>query len=186
MLNRLTEEQKKLIEDNLPFMYWWFNTHHIYNEDTQQDLLFNLCALIHLYDPERASITTFIDMINKSKIGKLWKHDVKNQMIEKFVAGLDENAYSNNEDSSYTWQELVGDIDSAIDKFEEKDLCKYLLGKLKESKRIKQKDYDLFVAYINIGNQAAVARMFKVTQYQITKTIIKIRKEIIANGWLYD
>lgn len=188
-MERLTGEQKKLIEDNLPFMYWWFDRHNIYNEDTQQDLLYNLCALIHLYDPERGAITTFIDMLNKSKIGKLWKKDVHNQVFEKFLVGLDDYAFSNLSESfefSYTWQETVGDIDNSFDMYEERDFANYLLTKIHESKRITKKEQDILNAYLDIGNMAAVARMFKVSRQYIFKVIVKVRKEIMINNWLYN
>ena len=98
---------------------------------------------------------------------------------------MDENVFSDDGDSSYTYQEMIGDDDFNLNKFEEKDFCDYLLKKIKESRRIKQRDYDIFVTYLNVGNQSAVARMFGVTQFQITKTIINVRKEVISNGWLY-
>jgi len=187
--NKLTEEQKKLIEDNLPFMYWWFERHHIYNEDTQQDLLYNFCALIHLYDLERGAITTFIDVLNRSKIGKLWKRDNQRQAFEKFAVCLDDYVFSDasdSKDSSYTWQETIGDFDFNLDRYENKEFCNFILNKIKEDKKLKKKDKDILDAYINIGNMSAVGRMFGVTRQQILHILVKIRKEVIINGWLYE
>lgn len=188
-MESLTGEQKKLIEDNLPFMYWWFDRHHIYNEDTQQDLLYNLCALIHLYDPKRGAITTFIDILNKSKINKLWKKDVRKQVFEKFTVGLDDYVFPNiseSFESSYTWQETIGDIDNNLDGYEEKDFANYLLTKIHESKRITKREQDILNAYLDIGNMAAVARMFNVSRQYISRVIVKVRKEIMINNWLYN
>ena len=46
----LTEEQKKLIEDNMDFVYWWFHKNEIYDEDPQQDYWYAICKHIHLFD----------------------------------------------------------------------------------------------------------------------------------------
>lgn len=181
MNSKLTDEQKKLIEDNLPFMYWWFEKHHVYDEDTIQDLLYNFCALIHLYDPKRGAITTFIDTLNRSKICKLWKKDFRKQTIEKFMVGLTDSY-----DPSHTWQEVIGDVDCNLVKYEEENFADYLFSRIKTSGKVKKKDLNILNTYLDTGNMAAAGRLLGVTRQQVSKTIIKIRKEIINSGWLYD
>lgn len=186
---KLTEEQKKLIEDNLSFMYWWFNKHHIYDEDLQQSLICNFCDLIRIYDPKRGAITTFIDLINKTKVDKINRRDIKRQAFEKFTTSIDDYAcrdVGEFSESSYTWKEVIGDIDFDLDRLEEKDFCRYLLKKIKESDKIKKKDFDILTEYLNLGNQSAVGRKFGVARQQILRVMTRIRKEVMAKGWVYE
>ena len=59
----LTNEQKRLVEENIPLVYKFCNDYEIYNmdkEDYAQSLIETVCEVIPKYNKERGKLSTFL------------------------------------------------------------------------------------------------------------------------------
>ena len=68
MKNSLTNEQRKLVEENMPLVYKFCNDYEIYNmdkEDYEQSLIETVCEVIPKYNNERGEYKTIIKSLNR-------------------------------------------------------------------------------------------------------------------------
>jgi len=183
---KLTDEQRKLIEDNLEDIKTWFYCHNVFDEDQKQDMLYNLCAQIHLYDSSKGTFSTFIDIVNSSRKIKLYYHDnAIFRTLNNIALRLDDVIYTDSNGVNYTIADTIGDYDVNLDKFEETDLCKYVMNKLKHCEQINKEDLKVFIAYVNTGNYGEVAKLFGVSRQRIQQRVVKVRNVIKSKGWMY-
>ena len=56
---KLTEEQKKLVEENHSLIYWFAKKYHIPIEDYYDVLAQGLCMAAYHYDPSKCSFSTY-------------------------------------------------------------------------------------------------------------------------------
>ena len=56
---KLTEEQKKLVEDNHSLIYWFAKKYHVPIEDYYDVLAQGLCMAAYHYDPSKCSFSTY-------------------------------------------------------------------------------------------------------------------------------
>lgn len=178
---KLTDEQQKLIVDVLPFVYWMFNKLHIYNEDTQQNCLYAICKYIHLYDPSKGSITTFVGAIIKSrKLSVIAQDKTYKAACEKMNVNLEDVVF-NYEGDPVTWADLIGNTDERLAFIENKDFYDRFMIKLYESNEITEKEFCYFVSYLNVGNQREVARMYGCSVQNINSALRRVRMK--AKNW---
>lgn len=181
----LTEEQKKLIEDNFAYCLFYFSQHNIVDEDKRQKMLYSLCRCIHLYDPNRGTITTFINTVFKSRMIALYNEDKQRKKIfDKLCISLNDSVLSDDEGQPLTWEEIIGNYDATFEDIEYNDFNKYLMRKLEKNKKIKKFDFLLFRAYLETGNQTEVAKMYGISRQAVNEHIMKVRNVIKSKGWL--
>jgi len=180
----LTEEQKKLIEDNLGFIYYWFSLHHVYNEDHQQDLLYYLCSYIHLYDESKGAITTFINAVFVSKKRKIMAEEIaKKTLFDKFAVRFEDVAYIGDDGKDITWGEIISYTEDGFSNFEKTEMYNFYINKLKSSSSITPNQLKLFLAYINTGNMKEVARMYDISIQAVSEAIGIVKTKIKREKW---
>ena len=183
--SKLTENQKKLIEDNLSYVFWYFGRHNIKDEDRQQDLLYSLCKCIHLYDPSRGSITTFINAVFSSRRIALYEHEEKTyqENLNKVLLRWSDTVLDGND--PLTLAEIVGNRDYGFDEFESTDLCNRIIEKLKQCPNVTKNDFKVFIAYLTTGNMTEVGKMYGLSRQRVSAQVIKVRNLIKSKNWLY-
>lgn len=183
--SKLTENQKKLIEDNLSYIFWYFGRHNIKDEDKQQDLLYSLCKYIHLYDPTRGSITTFINAVFNSRRITLYEHEEKTyqENLNKVLLRWSDTILDGHD--PLTLADVIGNRDYGFDEFENTDLCNRLIEKLKQCSSITKNDFKIFIAYLTTGNMTEVSKMYGLSRQRVSAQVIKVRNLIKSKNWLY-
>ena len=178
-LNILTEEQRKLIEENLPFCYYWFKLHNIYNEDTQQALLLNVCNFIHLYNPAHGKITTFIGTILQSRFYSLYKEEHADKRIANTEATyLDTPLYIGKDDSIVTLSDTYPIMEKGFDQIEAQMIIANICKNLKEDAAITPENIELFYAWMYSRNYTFCSKLFNMPKNKVEITIKKIYKII--------
>jgi len=172
----LTEQQKKLIEDNLDFVYWWFNQLGIYDEDRRQDYLYAICKHIHLFDPSRGTIAAFFRAILSSKRLSIYTADKTiNKTMERLNISLSDIAVKFDGGEVLTWEEILGRTDVNISEFEDNDFFNKFVEDIKKKDGITKHQLDIFLTYLNMGNQTEVAKIFGTTRSNISEAINRVR-----------
>ena len=184
--SKLTENQKKLIEDNLPYIFWYFNRHNIFDEDKQQDLLYSLCRFIHLYDASRGNITTFINAVFNSRRISLFEHEEKTYQENLNKVLLRWTDVIIDDHDPLTLADVIGNRECGFDDVETNDVINRLLEKLKKHPKVNEDDLKIFIAYLTTGNMSEVAKMYEVSRQRISDRIKKVRNLIKSKGWLYS
>ena len=110
----LTDEQKKLVEDNIPLAHFLANKiyhPHVEYEDAVQLALLGFCKAAHLYDREKSKFTTFASLAAQHTIQmeeRKYRHEAAKRIYEG--RSLDSNAFGYVEgDSSPPFHELIPD-----------------------------------------------------------------------------
>ena len=181
--SKLTENQKKLIEDNLPYVMWYFRRHNVWDEDDQQDLLYALCRFIHLYDPSRGNITTFINAVFKSRRISVIEHE-KTQQEALNRIWLRWGDVLIDDHDPLLLEDTVGNNDYGFDEFESTDLYKRLIEKLKNYPKVTPNDFKIFLAFLETNNMTEVSKMYGISRQRVSQIVIKIRNLIKSKGWL--
>lgn len=180
----LTEEQKKLVVDNLDFVYWWFHRHHVYDEDRQQNYLYAICRYIHLYDSSKGTITTFLGAILQSRLLTSFKQDqTLRETSERMNVRLNDTVYSGEDGEDVTWEDILGYTDVQLDKIESDNVYSKFLESLEKDKDITKNEYDVLIKYLNVGNQKEVARMNGVRVQAINNALLNIRRKLCKKDY---
>lgn len=109
----LTDEQKKLVEDNIPLAYFLAKkiTHlHIEYDDAVQLALLGFCNAARLYDPEKSKFTTLASLAARHTIQmeeRKYMHEVAKRIHES--KSLDSNVCFEHDGSTSPFHELVYD-----------------------------------------------------------------------------
>lgn len=182
----LTEEQKKLIEDNLDFCYFWMNQHNIISEDRQQSLLTAVCSFIHLYDPKRGAITTFLAAVMGSRNSNLTKQEYSQcRVVNKHSVSINE-VISESDEDELTWEDILGYTEHGFEKFETDDYYKNVLDYVERVANINPNNFKILVAYMNTGNMTEVARMYGCTQQYVSRICREVKLKIKRWKKIYD
>ena len=184
--NKLTEEQKRLIENNLDFCYYWMNLHNIKDEDVQQSLLASVCSFIHLYDPNRGTITTFLSTVLNGAISKLIrKENTQSRIGDKYSVNI-EDVISESNDDTLTWGDIIEYKETGFEQFEAEDYCNDLIKYVKKITKMNPKKIDMLIDYINIGNMAEVAKMYGCTHQNVSRVCNEVKLKLKIWKKVYD
>lgn len=182
----LTEEQKKLIEDNLDFCYYWMNLHGIKNEDRQQSLLTAICSYIHLYDPEKGAITTFMSSVMSSRNKSLNQREYSNcRVIDKYSVSINDEV-SNLDENCLTWEDILVYSEEGFEKFETDDYYKNVINYVERVAKISPKNLKILIAYMNTGNMKEVARMYGCTHQNVSRICREVKLKLKRWKKVYD
>ena len=178
-IQKLTDEQAKLIEDNMDFIRWCFKRFNVNNEDWQQDCLYGICKFIHLYDPERGSIASFLREVILSRICTIYKRDnTKKENLNTYAVRFEDTAYEDSDGDTLTYYDVVGSEDESFDKIGDRDLYYKFLEDLCNDKRITKKQFNNFVAYINLGDYEQVGKLYGYSRQAAYDAAERVRKKI--------
>ena len=177
--NPLTEEQKKLIEDNLGYIISWFNKFHIYNEDHQQDYLYAVCKYINLYDPSRGAITTFLNAVLISRRSTISRHETNlTESLNKLALRLNDILYEEDDYDPITVADAIMDSYDGFSEFETNEVYKDFLNRLEKEKSITPHQLKVFLTYLQVNNIAEVCRIYNCSRQNIDEIINKVRNKI--------
>lgn len=173
---KLTEEQKRLIEENHNIIYDFMNKRHI-ELDYYGDFAEKLCRVIPHYDPEKACLTTFVYNV----FDNYWKNILRLKYkpsryipVGKRVP-MDSCLYSNSNESVKV-SEIIGADDIGYEEAEDIDLIKVIR---KEIKKRYPKDTitgDIIDYIIKGYNCREVGDIYGVSRQAINARVQKIRK----------
>lgn len=109
----LTNEQKKLIENNIPLAYFLakrINHPHIEYEDAVQLALLGFCKAARLYDPEKSKFTTLASLAAQHTI-QMEERKYMNEVAKRIYTGrsLDKEVHLEYEGTSSPFHEIVPD-----------------------------------------------------------------------------
>ena len=109
----LTDEQKKLIENNIPLAYFLakrINHPHIEYEDAVQLALLGFCKAARLYDPEKSKFTTLASLAAQHTI-QMEERKYMNEVAKRIYTGrsLDKEVHFEYEGTSSPFHEIVPD-----------------------------------------------------------------------------
>lgn len=182
----LSEQEQKLIEENLGFMYYWFNLYKVYDEDRQQDMLYNLCKRIHLFNPDKGKITTFISTVNLSRLKQQSNESKSNrEQFRKNIASLNNTLFAGyNEDVDLTLEDVVGSYCMDFDYIDNSDLISTIVEKLSHHNKYTQRDIEIFRECLLTGNQAEVAKMYGISRERVRQIFDRVVKTIKLKKWV--
>ena len=110
----LTDEQKKLVENNIPLAYFLakrINHPHIEYEDAVQLALLGFCKAAHLYDPEKSKFTTLASLAARHTI-QMEERKYRHEVVKRIYAGrsLDSNVFAYGEGDDFSpFHDLIPD-----------------------------------------------------------------------------
>lgn len=109
----LTNEQKKLVEDNVPLAYFLakrINHPHIEYEDAVQLALLGFCKAACLYDPEKSKFTTLASLAAQHTI-QMEERKYMNEVAKRIYTGrsLDKEVHFEYDGTSSPFHEIVPD-----------------------------------------------------------------------------
>lgn len=178
-IEKLTDDQRKLIEDNMDVIYWFFDKLGIYNEDWKQDCFYAICRYIHLYDPTRGSIATFLRAIIISRRNTVYKRErTIKENLNAYALRFEESAYEDDEGDTLTWGDIIGNVDEGFNKLEDRDLYNRFMDDLCKSTNITKSQFKNFVAYINLGNFEEVGRLYGTSRQAVQQSVDRVREKL--------
>lgn len=176
MGNKLTDEQRKLIEDNHNIIYSYMHTNHI-DMDYYGAFAEKLCNAIHYYDPTKSQLITFVYNV----FDNYWRNILKYKYSQcRYIPAskrifMDSTIdYTNGDTTSV--EELIGEEDMEYTRVEDADLINKIRQKLKI--RYPQDTItDSVIEYILKGyNCREVGDIYGVSRQAINARVQKIKK----------
>jgi len=174
---KLTDEQRQLITANHNIIYKYMYDHHI-DLEYYGDFAEKLCKVIHLYNPNRAKITTFIYRVCEGQ----WKHILKHKYAmcryiptEKIVF-LDETLSYSSSGHIQAIADILGFDDGDYNVIDENDIISKIRTELK-LRYPKDTMTGGVLNYILKGyNYREVGDIYGVSRQAINMRVQKIRK----------
>lgn len=176
----MTEEQRKLIEDNYPFYIYWFNIHNINDEDKEQELILTLCRYIHLYNPDESKFTTFVHNVFTTNCIKLSEYNHRSiRILNDISLHLDEPVFDkNNEDNdaTITYADTIYEEEKGYDNVESKIITDAILSEL--PKLVDAHQLKVFMTWLDIGSYTKTAKIFNVSRQRIQQIVSAVQTKI--------
>jgi DNA-directed RNA polymerase specialized sigma24 family protein len=174
--HKLTEEQRCLIEENHGLIYGYLYDRHI-ELDYYGDFAEKLCLAIPHYDPDKATLSTFVYNVFDNYWKNILKHKYKPSRyipIGKRVP-IDSYLYNNNSEPVKI-SEIIGADDVGYEMIEDIDLVAAIRRELK-LRYPKDKITNGIIDYIIKGyNCREVGDIYGVSRQAINARVQKIKK----------
>lgn len=162
LMHYLLEKHRNLFDDAKDF------------EDYKEEFMPEYIRVCKSYNPKigklSAYLTKHIYYYTLHYLGNGRKRGY-NRMVEKNFVSLDSGLYINSEEHNY-YDLIENKHDDIHNKILIKDIYSYLKNNLNE------KDYDIFMRYLNGEIQCDIAKIYNVTQVYISRTIKRIQNEL--------
>ena len=152
----MTEEQKKLAEDNINLVYSFIYKNNIPRDDIDEYFVY-YCEAIILYDPNISAISTFIWLYLKNKYLRYRKQQIESVLLDEETT-ID---YFNKADSF-----------SMEESFSFKEELKEFLDTIREKKK-----KIIFLLYLNGYNYAEIGKMMNHSRQNIQIIVSSILKK---------
>lgn len=169
----LTDEQRKLVEDNIALIYFYFKRYNIPYDSNIAMGYISLCEAAKTYDPSRGvKFSTYAykaimnDYINSVRNKK------KQQFINSMISLESIIAQDDNRDV------LLSDVIKSPMKFDHSMITKEVINNLKDY--LLKTPYNkrkIFEMYLRGETQLSIASKLKVSQAQVSRVIKDIQKK---------
>lgn len=172
----LSEEQKKLVEDNHNLIKWFAGTHGISLEEYYDILAIALCKAALKYDPEKSLFSTYaVKTMSNEYCLHMRRSNTKSRYINKITISYDQPIF----DCEYLdgnctiLDTLFNEYDSTEDKAIMNISIKELMPLLSETEQ------QVILLIINGLTQRQIAEKIGVSQPQVSRIVKKIKQKII-------
>jgi len=120
----MTDEQRKLIEDNQLLVRKFMVKYHLNDDDIFQELIAHLCSVIDKYEPEKGAFSTWVFMVCENEMHHIHKANTRSRYIpQELISSLDAPCLAFTDGDSISLEDTVQDERSsaAFDAIEAED-----------------------------------------------------------------
>ena len=113
-------QSQRLIEDNIGLIYDYFKRHHIWDEDIKQTCMVKICENIDNYDPNKAKLSVYFNMILDSAIAnEIRRSNAKMRNVkDNPTISFDAPTYTDDRGVELNLYDFLGDSADDIDELE--------------------------------------------------------------------
>lgn len=152
---RLTDEQKKLVEDNHNLIYWYTSNRGLNLDDYYDLLAIELCNTVVNYDDSKGSLSNYFKLRSDWVISRHYR-SIKAKKRDTILVDLTENHNS------------VDDTDDIVDKL---NFLDWMDSVDSEVLKLKYKGY----------SQVEIAEIMKVSPSRVSKIMKRLKKVFYEN-----
>ena len=165
---KLTEEQKKLVEENHSLIYWFAKKYHIPIEDYYDVLAQGLCMAAYHYDPSKCSFSTYAYLCMNTEMHVEYRKTLRKSEIPQGNIFHYENA----------WQ--LSDLIPTNEKTENKVIDKISYENLTSllSDILNDKDKEVLSYILNGLTMREIAKIEGTSHQAIHNRMKKIREKV--------
>lgn len=165
---KLTEEQKKLVEENHSLIYWFAKKYHIPIEEYYGILAQGLCMAAYYYDPSKCSFSTYAYLCMNCEMHKEHKKTLRKSEIPRDNIFHYEN----------TWE--LSDLIPTYEKTENKVINKISYENLTSllNDILNDKDKEVITHILNGLTMREIAKIEGTSHQAIHNRMKKIREKV--------
>lgn len=165
---KLTEDQKKLVEENHSLIYWFAKKYHIAVEDYYDVLAQGLCMAAYHYNPSKCSFSTYAYLCMNTEMHVEYRKTLRKSEIPQGNIFHYENA----------WQlsDLIPTYEKTEDKVIDKISYENLISLLNDI--LNDKDKEILSYIINGLTMREVAKIEGTSHQAVHNRLKKIREKV--------
>ena len=165
---KLTEEQKKLVEENHSLIYWFAKKYHIPIEDYYDVLAQGLCMAAYHYDPSKCSFSTYAYLCMNTEMHVEYRKTLRKSEIPRGNIFHYEN----------TWElsELIPEYQKTENKVIDKISYENLISLLNDI--LNDKDKEVITHILNGLTMREIAKIEGTSHQAIHNRMKKIRDKV--------
>lgn len=173
----MTDEHRKLIEENYNIFYEFFHKRNIYDEDIQQECVERVCENIDRFDETRGKISTFMFSVCDSAVAHhiRFNNRHKRNTFENPTFSLYLTLYGDEESSNFTYEDMIASEEDSINNFINTDHYLKFIEHLK--KVLSKKEFDTLDEYIKGKTFEEISNKFGVTKQCVNFNLQKARRK---------
>lgn len=177
---RLTNEHKKMIEDNMPLFKSAFMAAHSneWNEDLYQMLLVDICDKIATYDPARGAFSTWVYLRARTVVNHYYYTQKRPKRSKYKEVSLYSQGYA--DDELCIIENIIGDTDSGYDNIDNDITAKQAVDEILKCCHLtpKQKKF-VHEVIVNGKDLATLHKDWGVSRQNVHMMAQNIRKKIL-------
>lgn len=165
---KLTEEQKKLVEENHNLIYWFAKKYHVPIEDYYDVLAQGLCMAAYHYDPSKCSFSTYAYLCMNTEMHVEYRKTLRKSEIPQGNIFHYENA----------WQlsDLIPTNEKTENKVIDKISYENLISLLNDI--LNDKDKEVLTHIVNGLTMREIAKIEGTSHQAIHNRMKKIREKV--------
>ena len=168
----MTNNERELIENNLNLIYGFCRDKFLPTEEWFSILAEAICKKIGSYDSTKSTVPTFFYLVMNTAV----KSEYRARNMEKRKA----NSLSASIDAEVPGTEgctLADTMEGSVISLEDSYICKEIVSYIVS--RRTEKNYSIFIDYLNGMKQNDLKAKYKTTQPTISRAIKQVRKELV-------
>ena len=165
---KLTEEQKKLVEENHNLIYWFAKKYHVPIEDYYGILAQGLCMAAYHYDPSKCAFSTYASLCMNTAMRREHKRNTQKSKIPEENIFHYENAWS--------LTDLISTSEKPENKVIDKLNYEYLISEL--NRTLKDKDKEVLHYLIEGLNMRDIGKILGVSHQCVHNRAKRIREKV--------